>query len=94
MKKPDEQLAPAMFQQVNVNLRKPDSMTDEECRSLPVYTDGTICISCWRLPWWARLKALLTGKVWLGVLSGHTQPPVWLTTEFPFVKEDKTHEKS
>lgn len=87
MKKPNEQLIPASFPQANMTLRKPDSMTDEECGSLQVYTDGGICISCWRLPLWARLKIMLTGKVWLGVLSGHTQPPVWLTTELPFIKE-------
>lgn len=47
-------------------------------RSLWVYTDGKQCISCWKLSWKQRLKALLFGKVWLSVLSGGTQPPVWL----------------
>jgi hypothetical protein len=33
-----------------------------------------------------RLKILFTGKVWLGVLSGNTQPPVFISGENMFVK--------
>ena len=78
------------FKEANKNLLKPESMTDEECGSLWVYTDGRECISCWRLTWKERIKALLFGKVWLSVLSGHTQPPVWLACDNTvFVKEDK-----
>ena len=35
----------------------------------------------------SRLNILLTGKVWLGVLSGKTQPPVFVSGESVFVKE-------
>lgn len=34
------------FSQANKNLSKSDSMTDEECSSLWVFTDGKQCISC------------------------------------------------
>ena len=71
-------LSPTKFPEANKNLLKPSSMTDEECSALWVYTDGRQCISCWRLTLRQRLKALLHGKVWLSVLSGQTQPPVWL----------------
>lgn len=78
------------FKEANKNLLKPESMSDEECGSLWVYSDGRECISCWRLTWKERIKALLFGKVWLSVLSGHTQPPVWLACDNTvFVKEDK-----
>ena len=78
------------FKEANKNLLKPESMTDEECGSLWVYSDGRECISCWRLTWKERIKALLFGKLWLSVLSGHTQPPVWLACDNTvFVKEDK-----
>lgn len=72
------QLTPTKFPETNKNLLKPDSMTDEECSSLWVYTDGRECISCWQLTLRQRLTALIHGKIWLGVLSGYTQPPVWL----------------
>jgi len=71
-------MVPVKFPEANVNLLRPNNMTKEECSSLWVYTDGKQCISCWKLSWKQRIKALLFGKVWLSVLSGGTQPPVWL----------------
>lgn len=71
-------LKPTKFPEANRNLLKPDSMTDEECESLWVYTDGYECFSCWKLGWRERLNILLHGKVWLSVVSGWTQPPVAL----------------
>ena len=62
-------------------------MTDKECSSLKVYTDGEVCISCWKLSLKERVKALLYGRVWLGILSGHTQPPVWLDCDKTVFKE-------
>lgn len=70
------QLKPIKFPEANRNLLKPESMADNECGSLWVYTDGVECFSCWKLGWRERLNILLYGKVWLSVLSGHTQPPV------------------
>ena len=86
------QLSPMRFPEANRDLMKPESMTDEECGSLCVYTDGKICISCWKLNLRQRLAALFTGKVWLGILSGYTQPPVWLDvgkTVFIEVRQDE-----
>lgn len=71
-------LNPIKFPEANKNLLKPSSMIDEECSSLWVYSDGCECISCWKLSFAQRIKALLFGRIWLSVLSGHTQPPVWI----------------
>lgn len=71
-------LEPVSFPEANLMLIKPESMTDEECRSLGVYTDGRECISKWHFDFWKRLSVLFFGTVWLSVLSGSTQPPVWL----------------
>ena len=82
-------MKPVKFKEVNKNLLKPNSMTDEECSSLWVYSDGQQCVSCWKLGWKERLTALFFGKVWLGILSGNTQPPVWLAcTDTVFEKEE------
>lgn len=79
---------PAPFKESNRTLRKPDSMTDEECSSLDVFTDGKICISRWQLSIIDRIRLLIHGHIWLGVLSGQTQPPVWLDCrKTVFVKE-------
>lgn len=81
-------MLPVKFPEANRELLKPADMSDEECSPLWVYTDSRSCVSCWRLTWKERIKALLFGKIWLGVLSGHTQPPVWLACDNTvFVKE-------
>lgn len=71
-------MEPMNFEQANKNLLKPEGMKDEECGSLPVFSDGKQCISLWKMTWRERLSALLFGKVWLWVISGQTQPPVGL----------------
>ena len=72
---------PINFKEVTKVLRKPENMTDEECGSLPVYTDGIHCVSCWKMSLKERLAAVLFGKVWLIVISGQTQPPVSLSCQ-------------
>lgn len=81
IRKPLEPPMPVHFPEANVNLLKPANMTDEECGSLWVHRDGHTCISCWKLGWRQRLAVLLHGTIWLGVLSGRSQPPVWLSVE-------------
>lgn len=71
-------MKPIKFKQANKNLTKPESMTDEECSSLWVYSDGKQCISLWKMSFWQRIKVLFWGRIWLSVFSGETQPPVWL----------------
>jgi hypothetical protein len=71
-------LKPTKFKEANKDLLKPQGMTDEQCGSLPVFTDGNQCISHWQLTWKERFQVLFFGKIWLGVISGQTQPPVWV----------------
>lgn len=81
-------MKPIKFKEANKDLLKPDGMTDKECGSLPVFSDGTQCISCWKMSWKQRFSALFRGKVWLSVMSPNTQPPVWLQCyKTPFIKE-------
>jgi len=71
-------MQPIKFPQANKNLVKPEGMTDEECGTLPVYSNGEQLISCWHPTWRERLSILIWGRVWLWVWSGRTQPPVAL----------------
>jgi hypothetical protein len=48
---------------------------------LPSFNNGNQTISCWRMSWRERLVALVTGKVWMSVWSGATQPPVSLQVD-------------
>lgn len=76
-------MKPINFPEANKNLLKPKGMTDEECGSLPVWTDGEQCVSCWQPTVKERISILLFGKIWLSVYSGETQPPValWATQD-------------
>ena len=77
---------PIKFKESNKNLLKPSGMTDEECKSLPVYSDGEQCISCWKMSWRERFSALFIGKIWLAVHSGQTQPPTWVGATSKYFK--------
>jgi hypothetical protein len=82
-------MKPVYFKEATQELKKPSSMTDEQCSSLFVFQspEGT-CISCWTVTFWQRIKFLFHGKIWLGVHSGKTQPPVWIDcTKTVFIKE-------
>lgn len=69
-------MKPSSFPQATKTLAKPGNMTEEECGPLPVYSDGTQCISLWQMTWPERLKALFFGRLWVFVYSGVTQPPI------------------
>ena len=71
-------MRPIEFKEANVNLAKPEGMTDEECGPLPSFRDGKSCLSCWQSTWKERISILFYGKIWLWVMSGMTQPPVAL----------------
>lgn len=84
-------MKPSKFKESTISLEKPESMTDNECGSLSIYQaqDGT-CISLWKASFWSRIKFLFHGRIWLGVLSGNTQPPVWLDYTYTvFEKKNK-----
>lgn len=87
-------MKPIQFEEVTMFFTRPDNMTDEKCKSLPVYTEPGVddIISCWKLSWKERIQILFTGKMWLGVMSlGH--PPVWLSTDVPFNRPKKWYTK-
>jgi hypothetical protein len=79
--------SPVQFPEANGTLGKPQGMSDEECGPLPVYRDGQQCISCWRFTPEEMEVLLQTHCVFVGVLSGQSQPPIWVKGAAP-VKEE------
>ena len=79
-------MIPRNFKHANLELKRPESMTDEECGPLQVFTDGKQTISCWKASLLERLKIFITGKVWCSVYMGRTQPPIWMGGNSPFIK--------
>lgn len=55
--------------------------------SLPVFTNGEQCVSCWQMSLRERLSALLFGRVWLSLLSGQTQPPAHIQASREYLRE-------
>jgi len=53
-------------------------LTGKGCEILPIYSDGKICLSCWKMSFKERTRAVLFGRVWVWVRSGATQPPIAL----------------
>ena len=73
---------PVDFPESTLELKAPHGM--EGCGSLPVFTDGQKCISCWELTD-ADLERLQDSRqVWIWVYSGQTQPPIAVDTQVPF----------
>jgi len=76
---------PIKFKEQTKVLQKPEGWTDKQCSPLAIFNDEKQCISCWVGDLKDRLKFLITGKIWLRIYSGTTQPPVSLETKYPFV---------
>lgn len=53
---------------------------------LPIWGNGSICVSCWKPTLRDRLAILLGAKIWVSVLSGKTQPPIGLQAVKSFFK--------
>lgn len=72
-------MKPIDFKQSTKVLQRSSDMTDDECAALPVWSDGMQCVSCWKPSLSERISLVFGGQVWLGVASGRTQPPVFLS---------------
>lgn len=77
-------MIPIDFKESNKKLGTPKNWDEEKngkCGVLPVYSDGQQSISLWKLSWKERIQILRYGKIWLGILAGKSQPPVWLDSQ-------------
>lgn len=69
-------MEPTSFPESNKLLKAPPQM--ENCIDMPVWTDGRMCVSRWRLGFLERVQVLIWGRIWVYVFSGATQPPIAL----------------
>lgn len=76
-------MLPVDFEYRMLVLGKPKSMTDEECMSLPVWSDGNRYISKWRLNKEELEMIQQTGEIYLEITSA-AHPPVCVMVESPF----------
>lgn len=63
-----------------------------EVKPLPIWTDNEQCVSCWKMSWIERIKALIFGRVWIAVLSGSTQPAICAIATKDYLQEVEVDE--
>jgi len=93
------QLTGASFPEANGTLSgRPLTVTEgalsdkSKVDELPVFRDGVVIVSKWRLAsFWARLKFLFTGDMYVIVL-GMSQPPLSLRVDNPFDNPENEHQ--
>lgn len=70
---------PVLFAGANCRLTPPAG--SENVGELATFTNGHCSVSCWALSPEEIGEIVRTGRVFLSVLSGRTQPPVYVGTE-------------
>ena len=76
-------MKPMTFPEVNGLRGEPKGWNPElgPCKGLPIFTNGEVCTSKWRMSWRERLHCLLRGYIWVLVVSGSTQPAIAVKAE-------------
>lgn len=67
---------PIDFAGTNMRLLPPDGA--DNVNDMPTFTNGTCSVSCWKLSPAEVVEVNATGRVYLAVLSGRTQPAVFV----------------
>jgi len=71
---------PVDFKGSNIVLRPPAG-SESSMQTLPIFRNGSCCVSCWELSSDEIEEITRTGRVYLSVFSGATQPPVYVGSE-------------
>jgi hypothetical protein len=67
------------FEGSNKTLNAPKGV--ENVEQLHTFTNGRCSVSCWELDADELAEIARTGRVYLSVISGETQPPVFVSSE-------------
>lgn len=71
---------PAKLEGANMVLRAPEGQ-EETCRDLCTFTNGSCSVSCWEFSAEELNEIVRTGRIFVSVHSGRTQPPVFVGSE-------------
>lgn len=71
--------APIKFKGHNRVLSPPPG--SENVLPLPIFRNGKCCVSCWELTQEELAEINRTGRVYVSIFSGKTQPPVFVGSE-------------
>lgn len=70
---------PVEFEGHNHVLRAPGGA--ENVTPLPIFRNGTCCVSCWELSDDEIAEIVKSRRIYLSVFFGNTQPPVFVGSE-------------
>jgi hypothetical protein len=70
---------PVEFEGQNFVLRPPGKA--ENVLPLPIFRNGTCCVSCWELTDDEIAEIVRSRRVYISVFFGNTQPPVFVGSE-------------
>lgn len=70
---------PVEFAGANTLLGPPNGA--ENIVAMHVFRNGTCCVSCWRLRPEEVAEVMRTGRVFVSVFAGPTQPPIFVGGE-------------
>ncbi|MBD9635950.1 hypothetical protein IB277_06535 [Ensifer sp. ENS07] len=71
--------APIQFEGANMLLRAPEG--SENVSDMHTFTNGMCSVSCWELSVDELAEINRTGRIYLSVFSGRSQPPVYVGDE-------------
>ena len=72
---------PIEFNGSNRILQPPKGYDKEQVTPMHIFTNGVICVSKWKLSEEALKEVLETGCLFVSLISGHTQPPIFIGSE-------------
>lgn len=72
---------PVSFPGANRTLGPPAGADEISVSAMPIFGNGAHCVSCWELDPDEIAEVLRTGRVFLTVVSGPSQPPVYVGCE-------------
>jgi hypothetical protein len=76
-------MKPVQFPEANIVMRKPDSMTEEECCDIHASRQEWGFITCWKPSEAERVKIALGEPIWISLCGDHMQPHA-VTADNPF----------
>ena len=69
---------PVEFNGANKILQPPKNYDKEQVIPMYVFTNGIICVSKWKLSEEALKEVKETGCLFVSLISGYTQPPIFI----------------
>lgn len=80
-------MTPIRFKESNVVMKRPLSMSEEQCFDVHAFQNGEQVITAWRPTPEELVKINLGEPIWL-CLIGPTMQPALVTADYPFVETE------